>query len=954
MILLESPRLKPGRIVFHSVRIGLAIALLCGCERYGNEGASNPVVDTVPAVPGMHTLAGSHAPLQLGSTSANAKKSEEQPVMEVGFSYAFAMDSLEVTRGRWRQTMGVMSGLVPDTGMDDEWPVVGVTWFDAVLFCNARSKQLNLDTVYSYASIQRDAKGHAVQLHGFRVHFNKLGMRLPTEAEWVWCATLGGTATDPSHFSEADTIGWNAQNSSGTLHAAGRKKPNRWGFHDMYGNAMEWTFDWMGPFRQGSVRDFVGASEPNVWLEKVVKGGAFHMGWNQLRASARSATYPMAAGASTGYLGFRMALGPIPNPNYLGAGGVSRIPLGPLTRLQPQFPANVKASRARLAVVRMSGAQRYLQMAEFMNGAMRVFETRAHATVFAPSLSPDGNWIAFGDGFEGVKKKGKVSVIDARLAQAAFTLPVESAAIPRWRVDAATQDTFLVFSSGAMDNTEAEFDSGAVYQMKMRGGRSIGGAQRISSGAYHDGYSADGKWLVSGYRHLKIKEMETGISRTHFVAGQNGKPNEDTSQVCNVSLSPSDSAAEILFLDFGSHLKSDLVGRPYGIHEIAFLSSPAGNILKQFAPPKGFLSFEDLEWSTNPRFAIAVLQTDAEPFSTLGLLDRESGETTAILKGEGMTQPHLWLPPSPQGDSPAIMGEFYLDSMGRYAEPFVNVVQSYFAAKMEILVNRHSAADIVFVGSSETHHGIQPSLIRSGRALNLGVSAAGVETSLNVIRHYVLPHVKGLKAVVFEVFFGQLPVPSGDYGFACCIETSRGFQFDRHHGFWADGFPPPLREWARTSYGALDLEIDSVGYSGLPSLPWGADTLPLGDQYDYKATHPEVQANLARIRDLVREMADSGVAVLLLQMPESPRYAETEYVSKFGPSVEVSNLVKAQLRGFCDTIPQCGYLDGHQNARNDFVESDFHDWIHLSEAGAAKFTPRVDSALADLLGRQVR
>ncbi|MFM1769287.1 MAG: hypothetical protein RJA22_1816 [Verrucomicrobiota bacterium] len=101
--------------------------------------------------------------------------------------------------------------------------------------------------------------------------------RLPTEAEWEYAARAGTTTAyffgdDPAPLKE---YAWTAKNSDFKYQKVGRKKPNPWGLHDIYGNVVEWCLDQYDPAGYAKLAD-TGA---DVWLRAtqpyphVVRGG---------------------------------------------------------------------------------------------------------------------------------------------------------------------------------------------------------------------------------------------------------------------------------------------------------------------------------------------------------------------------------------------------------------------------------------------------------------------------------------------------------------------------------------------------------------------------------------------------------------------------------------------------------------------------------------------------------
>lgn len=167
--------------------------------------------------------------------------------------------------------------------MDEEFPVVNVSWSDAREFCNRLER------------------------------LTGLSVTLPSEAQWEYAAR-GGTETlfafgpqlkdDQANF-KADSIAdthirgqfRNKLTRRGAFHLA-----NAFGLYDMHGNAAEWVLDsWAEDYRSARSDDsaYVTAGD-----KKVVRGGSYKLSSGRVCSSCRMPFQDLADQA----VGFRIVL----------------------------------------------------------------------------------------------------------------------------------------------------------------------------------------------------------------------------------------------------------------------------------------------------------------------------------------------------------------------------------------------------------------------------------------------------------------------------------------------------------------------------------------------------------------------------------------------------------------------------------------------------------------------
>lgn len=175
----------------------------------------------------------------------------------------------------------------------DSHPVVNVTWNDAVAYCKWLS--------------QKDGRQ----------------FRLPTEAEWEYCARAGAATVFPNGQDPRDLVRTgNVSDSTARTKLTkypgaeryeagsdgfaftspvGQFPANRFGLHDMIGNVQEWCDDSKRLYRKSAQTDPVG---DNSTTGRVTRGGSWGHNGKACRLAYRAVWSPYERGLT---IGFRVA-----------------------------------------------------------------------------------------------------------------------------------------------------------------------------------------------------------------------------------------------------------------------------------------------------------------------------------------------------------------------------------------------------------------------------------------------------------------------------------------------------------------------------------------------------------------------------------------------------------------------------------------------------------------------
>jgi formylglycine-generating enzyme required for sulfatase activity/tetratricopeptide (TPR) repeat protein len=241
----------------------------------------------------------------MGSPAGERDRGADEILHRCRIERSYAIGSTEVTVAQYKRFQADFVHTVMHRSPEGDCPVLGVTWYEAVEYCNWLSGEEGLpENQWCYVPNAQGRYAEGMQLASDWL--SRQGYRLPTEVEWEY-ASRAGTVTSYGFGESRELLGryaWYLDNSQERSWPVGSLLPNALGLFDMHGNVLNWCQDWYRGYARTGLRLDDGTSAIGAGSRRVGRGGSWDDGPVHCRSAFRGR---FSSGLRFNILGFRPA-----------------------------------------------------------------------------------------------------------------------------------------------------------------------------------------------------------------------------------------------------------------------------------------------------------------------------------------------------------------------------------------------------------------------------------------------------------------------------------------------------------------------------------------------------------------------------------------------------------------------------------------------------------------------
>jgi hypothetical protein len=281
----------------------------------------------------------------------------------------------------------------------------------------------------------------------------------------------------------------------------------------------------------------------------------------------------------------------------------------------------------------------------------KVFRFKTEGTPDSPLFSSDGEWITYFVRLSATSQKPYIRKIGDN--SASIEIASQGTDPHFWRDSAG--GLYVIYSNKYQVslNELPNLTGYATFRQRIDpdDGAKIASAEVLVSRPFNGGLSKEGRYLCTGYSDGALYDLaDSTLYRINYEEASGGM------QICNPSISPDSAHSDwMLFLPFAGTQKLDFSEMPSSpgmikTHEYMFIVDKENKVRWQRTFPAGYFQWQDLEWTNDFNFVIALAKVTSSESDTRHdcFLVRQSDQailklTTDEFRLDDSSTPAFWI-----------------------------------------------------------------------------------------------------------------------------------------------------------------------------------------------------------------------------------------------------------------------------------------------------------------------